>query len=166
MNRRPIQIQHFLVGFFMALVVAGCTSNPYADVSIDSTNKAIVVATAEVRAANLLLQEVIRARAISSGQAQSVKDNLQTAKDTLQASKTAVQTSGDPLQGQNGIETATRALDFALQILAPLVANLPPQARVNIIRGIQEIYIDEGLPPPEVPIPAAQPQVAVYREAA
>jgi len=123
-------MRYFIVSL-LAIVLSGCGTfggNPYSDVSIDSTRKAIVVANAEVRGANLLLKEVIRSRLISQVQAQQVLDALQAAKDRLQDALNAVDLTGDPVQGQDYLDTALRSLDFVLQILAPLVAPAPPSA--------------------------------------
>lgn len=115
----------------LALMLSGCGTfggNPYSDVDIDSVRKAIIVANAEVRGANLLLKEVIQSRLISQVQAQRSLDALQTAKDGLQNALNAVDLSGDPLLGQDHLDTALRSLDLVLQILAPLVAPAPPSA--------------------------------------
>ena len=131
--------REFIIGFYMAMLMVitlaldGC-ANPYGNVNIDTTNKALIVAIAETRAANLLLQEVIKARVIDQGQAQSVLDTLRTTLQTLQAAKDSVAVSGDPTQGLDALDTAARSLDFVLGILAPLVAQLPagPTASVPV----------------------------------
>jgi len=142
-----LKLQHFTIGLFMGLVLTtmGCTSNPYSGVTIDSTNKALAVATAELRASNLLLQEVIQSRLINRAQAQQIKDQLQEGLNVVSASAAAVALSGDPADGQDGLDRATRAIDFALAILAPLVAQLPPQSRFELQRDIHELYSDHGL---------------------
>ena len=74
----------------LAITLQGCNSLGYGDVDIDTTRKAIVAANAEIRGANLLLQDLIQRRAISQAQAQSAKDALQQAKDGLQIALNAV----------------------------------------------------------------------------
>jgi len=120
-----------LVSLVTILSLSGCGifgGNQYSEVDIDSARKSIVVANAEVRAANLLLQEVIKSRSVSSGDAQKALDGLQNAKNSLQLALNAVDLAGDPVEGQDHLDAAIRSLDIVLAILAPLVA--PPQASV------------------------------------
>ncbi len=136
-------MRYFTVSLLI-IMLSGCGmlgGNPYSDVDIDSTRKAIIVANAEVRGANLLLKEVIRSRQISQVQAQRSLDALQTAKDGLQYALNAVDLSGDPAQGQDHLDTALRSLDLVLQILAPLVA---PPAPIPTASFYSELNLKEA----------------------
>lgn len=127
-----------LMGLLMVFSLTGCGlfggGNPYSevdvDVDVDSTRKAILVANAEVRAANLLLQDVVRSRSISSNDAQKALNGLQDAKNSLQLALNAVDIAGDPVEGQDRLNTAIISIDLVLAILAPLVAD--PQASSDV----------------------------------
>lgn len=122
-----------LLGLVLVLV-SGCGifggNSPYEGVNIDTTRKAILVANAELRAANLLLQEVIKSRSISGDDARRALDGLQDVHKTLQAALNAVDLFGDPIEAQGHLDSAIVSLDLVLAILAPSIA--PPQAISNI----------------------------------
>lgn len=114
----------FVLAFLMMLAIAGlqsCASIGYED--IDTTRKAIVVANAEVRAANFLLQDLIKRRAISRKDADRTLSSLQIAKNSLQSALNAVDISGDPVLADNNLERANISISIALSLLAPLVEN-------------------------------------------
>lgn len=112
----------FYGAIFLALfVLQGCATLGYENV--DTTRKAIVVATAEVRAANLLLQDLIARRAISSSQATQALASLQQAKDHLQTALSAVDVAGDPATAGTRLQQANAALSVAINLLAPLVED-------------------------------------------
>lgn len=112
----------FYGAVFLALfVLQGCASIGYEN--IDTTRKAIVVATAEVRAANLLLQDLIARRAISETQAIQAHGNLQQAKDYLQTALNAIDLTGDPISAGTNLERANIALSLVINLLAPIVEN-------------------------------------------
>jgi len=130
-------MKYLVVSLLAVFSVTGCGvfggSNPYENVDIDTVRKGILVANAELRGANLLLKEVIRSRSISSDDAQRALDGLRDARTTLQDALTAVDISGDPLEGQDRLDSAIRSLDLVLSILAP--AAPPPQASVGVESG-------------------------------
>ena len=109
----------------LAIGLQGCTAMGYGDVDIDTTRKAIVVSVAEVRGANLLLQDLIQRRAITSAQAQTAKDSLQDAADGLQVALNLVNLSGDPVTANTHLERARISISVALSLLAPLVEDNP-----------------------------------------
>ena len=109
----------FLILVVLSMLTA-CSSFGYGDADIDTTRKAIVVANAEVRAANLLLQDLIERRVISASNAQTVLNNLRHAHDSLQTALDAVDANGDPVTASELLERANRALGVGLAILAPL----------------------------------------------
>ena len=104
---------------FLFSGLSACSSLGYENV--DTTRKAIVVANAEVRAANLLLQDLITRRAISATDATRALDSLQTAKDQLQTALNAVDVAGDPATAASNLQRANVALSLAINLLAPLV---------------------------------------------
>jgi len=114
----------FFNAVFLALfLLQGCASVGYEN--IDTTRKAIVVATAEVRAANLLLQDLIARRAISNSQATQALASLQQAKNHLQTALNMVDIAGDPASAGTRLQQASAALSVAINLLAPLVENTP-----------------------------------------
>ena len=120
-----VLLNHLQVRWLFAavtlLLMQGCGTLGYQDVDIDTTRKAIVAANAEIRGANLLLQDLIQRRAISQSQAQSAKDALQNAKDGLQIALNAVDVGGDPAAAENRLAAVNASLSVALNILGPLV---------------------------------------------
>ena len=105
----------------LIFLLASCAAQQYQNV--DTTRKAIVVATAEVRAANLLLQDLIQRHAITPSQANRALASLQDAKNQLQTALNAVNVAGDPLTAQNALERADVLLSFAINLIAPLVED-------------------------------------------
>lgn len=114
----------FLLAFFVLALIQGCASNGYDGADIDTTRKGILVANAEVRGANLLLQDLILRRAISQSQAQQAKDALQDAHNGLQRALDAVNVAGDPVAAETWQQRANRSLSVALTLLAPLLENV------------------------------------------
>lgn len=116
----PVYYGWFLAAFIL-LPLSACSTLGYEN--IDTTRKAIVVATAEVRAANLLLQDLVARRAINRTQADAALRNLQSAKNQLQTALIAVDVGGDPLAAGSNLQRANAALSVAINLLAPLVEN-------------------------------------------
>ena len=114
----------FLVLLWAAFLLAGlsaCSSMGYENV--DTSRKAILVATAEVRAANLLLQDLINRDAISDDDARSALNQLLLAKDQLQTALDAITLAGDPATATSNLQRANLAISVALNLLAPHVGN-------------------------------------------
>ena len=112
----------FYGAVFLALfVLQGCASVGYGN--IDTTRKAIVVSVAEVRAANLLLQDLIARRSIDRDDAERALQSLQSAKNLLQTALSAVDVGGDPALAGSNLQRANAALSVAINLLAPLVEN-------------------------------------------
>lgn len=121
--RTPWWVVLLLVPVFW---LAGCAL--YEDVPIDDTRDAILVANAELRGANFLLQDVIRSGAISQADAQQAKDHLSDVHEGLAQALVAVDLHGDVVDAENRLDQALVALDLALALLAQYTA--PPQAAV------------------------------------
>ena len=120
--KRLLQHKQYIYLLFMWLSLigaAGCTSMGYTDV--DTTRKAILVANAEVRAANLLLQDLIGRGAIGRSQAESALRSLNSALGQLQTALTAIDSAGDPVLAENNLERAKVSLSVVMSMLAPLV---------------------------------------------
>lgn len=149
-------IPKLLAAAVLAFTVAagGCTHHPYGDVTIDTTREAIVIANAELRAANLLLQTLIRSNSVSRDQAQAIKDELQNANTSLREALEAVEQVGDPLLGRDSVTKASRALDVALRLMAPLIQRME-------VSGI-----DLPDPPPPDPRPIEPSYAIQLKEAA
>ena len=122
---RTVKLHAYQALYLMlaVLTLQGCGTMGYGDVDIDTTRKGIVAATAEIRGANLLLQDLIQRQAISRAQAQSAQDALQQAKDGLQVALNAIELGGDPAAADTRLQAVNASLSVALQILGPLVEN-------------------------------------------
>lgn len=107
----------FLLASFIG--AAGCTSMGYTDV--DTTRKAILVANAEVRAGNLLLQDLVNRQVIGKDDAEKALKSLQDAKNHLQTALSAVDDAGDPVLAGTNLDRANIALSLAVTLLAPMV---------------------------------------------
>jgi hypothetical protein len=119
---KTLQLRQTIYLLFMWLSLigaAGCTSMGYTDV--DTTRKAILVANAEVRAANFLLQDLINRGAIGRSQADSALRSLNSALAQLQTALTAIDSAGDPVLAENNLERAKVSLSVVMALLAPLV---------------------------------------------
>jgi PBP1b-binding outer membrane lipoprotein LpoB len=103
----------------LALFMQGCASAGYQNV--DTSRKAILVATAEVRGANLLLQDLIEREAISNDDAKNALNQLIIAKDQLQTALNAIDLAGDPATATTNLQRANLAISVALNLLAPLL---------------------------------------------
>lgn len=108
-----------IVVTLLALFMQGCSTLGYENV--DTTRKAIVVANAEVRASNLLLQDLIQRQAINREDATSALNSLQTAKNHLQTALSAIDAASDPALAGTNLQLANVALSIAISLLAPLI---------------------------------------------
>ena len=119
--KRLYDRQFIFVLFLLAsfLGAAGCSTLGYENV--DTTRKAILVANAEVRAANLLLQDLVQRRAVSQADAATALNSLQTAKNHLETALSAVDAAGDPVTAGNSLNRAKVSISVAMALLAPLV---------------------------------------------
>jgi len=116
-----------LIWLYLALalflsVQTSCSTLGYENV--DTTRKGILVANAELRAANFLLQDLIQRRAISSFDAEDAHEKLQEAHDLLQTSLAAVDAGVDPLLMEDNLSRAKAVIGIVLALLAPLADNL------------------------------------------
>ncbi len=124
MHLAPKKSFYFMTLVYAMLIMVGMSVQSCATMgyeNVDTTRKAIVVGVAEVRAANLLLQDLIDRRAISRSDADAALRNLQSAKNQLQTALSAVDVAGDPVTANKGLERAKVTLSVAMALLAPLV---------------------------------------------
>lgn len=106
------------------LFLGGCAAIPgYADIDVDNTHDAIVLANAELRATNLLLQNLIETEMLTTSEAQQALDSLQDAHDTLQKALTAIKVNGDPVTAESHRARALRSISLVMQLLAPSVGE-------------------------------------------
>ncbi len=120
--KRLLQHRQFIYLLFMWLSLigaAGCSTLGYTDV--DTTRKAILVANAEVRAANMLLQDLISSGSIGRTQAESALSSLNSALGQLQTALSAIDSAGDPALAETNLERAKISLSVVMAMLAPLV---------------------------------------------
>ena len=115
-HRQFIYVLFLLLSFLGA---AGCSTLGYENV--DTTRKAILVANAEVRASNLLLQDLVQRRAISQSDAATALNSLQTAKNHLETALSAIDAAGDPVTAGSSLDRAKISISVAMTLLAPLV---------------------------------------------
>jgi len=106
---------------FLLPVLSSCGSMGYE--KVDTSRKAILVVTAEVRAANLLLQDLITRNAISDDDATNALNQLIIAKDSLQTALDAIEIAGDPATAATNIQRANLAISVVLNLLGPLVGE-------------------------------------------
>ena len=86
--------------------------------NVDTTRKAIVVANAEIRAANLLLQDLVKRDAITDEAARSALESLRTAHGHLQTALDALALTGDPAAAQTALQRANVTLSIAISLLS------------------------------------------------
>lgn len=106
-----------IAGLFTMAIVQACSTVPGYE-NVDTARKSILVANAEIRGANLLLQDLARRDVISAEDAQAALQSLREAHGTLQTALSALDVGGDPVTAQSGIERANRAITLALTILS------------------------------------------------
>jgi len=106
----------------MFLALQGCATAGYENV--DTTRKAILVANAEVRAANLLLQDLIQRNVISNNDASNALDSLRDAHTALQTALDALVFNGDPVTAQSALERANISLSLTLTLLSSFTSLL------------------------------------------
>ena len=119
--RKQNYLPSLIVILWSAFLLQSCSTVGYENV--DTSRKAIVVATAEVRAANLLLQDLIQRNAVSDSDARTALTQLTVAKDNLQTALNAIDLAGDPATAATGLQRANVAISVALNLLAPLVGD-------------------------------------------
>ena len=106
---------------FLSAGLSACSTLGYENV--DTSRKAILVATAEVRGANLLLQDLITRNVIDNDDARSALNELMIAKDQLQTALNVIELAGDPATAATNIQRANLAISVALNLLAPYMGN-------------------------------------------
>lgn len=121
MNRKKyiFSIYVLLWPLFLLQGLSACSTIGYENV--DTTRKAILVATAEVRGANFLLQDLIKREAITNDDAKNALNQLVIAKDQLQTALNAIDLAGDPATATTNLQRANLAISVALNLLAPLL---------------------------------------------
>lgn len=103
-------------GLLLMSTMTACSTLGYENV--DTARKAIIVANAEIRAANLLLQDLVVRNVINDEDAQASLQSLRQAHGELQTAQSALTVADDPATANTGLERANRALGVALIILS------------------------------------------------
>lgn len=112
-------------GLWLALIlafitgVAACSSFPGYE-NVDTTRKAILVAAAETRAANLLLRDLVERRAIGQEPAERALNALRQSQQLLQTGLDTIDATGDPSTAESNLQRANLLISIAINILAPL----------------------------------------------
>ncbi len=115
----------FIIALAIGIVsIPSCSTLGYENV--DTTHKPIVVANAEIRAANLLLQDLIRRDAITDDAARSALNTLRTAHGHLQTALDALALSNDPAAAQTALERANVALSLSITLLSTFTGEPGP----------------------------------------
>ena len=94
--------------------------------NVDTTRKAILVANAEIRGANLLLQDLIRRDVIPDNEARQALGALRSGHESLQTALTLIDVSGDPIGAESRLEAANTALTIALTLLSAFATEPIP----------------------------------------
>jgi hypothetical protein len=100
----------------LSFTLQGCATAGYENV--DTTRKAILVATAETRGANLLLQDLVTRNAIDDDSAREALAALRSAAASLQTALNAVDVAGDPLTAETTLARANQSINIALILLS------------------------------------------------
>lgn len=115
-------------GIYLALILAflmGVTAcGTFGYEGVDTTRKAIVVAAAETRAANLLLRDLVQRRAIGQEPAERALNSLRQSAELLQTALNTIDATGDPTQAENNLQRANLLISVAINILAPLAEGI------------------------------------------
>ena len=118
--QRSVKIYYttFLSLLLLSLMLAmqGCATAGYENV--DTTRKAILVATAETRAANMLLQDLINRNVIDNASAREALSALRAAMASLQAGLNVIDQNGDPVAAQSTLARANVSINIALVLLS------------------------------------------------
>lgn len=117
----------YWIGILLVLsllsMASGCATAGYE--GVDTTRKAILVSTAEVREGNKLLQDLVRRNVIENDDAREVLSHLRDAHAVLQEALTIVQTNGDPATAETLLARANVTINIALGILSQFVDAEP-----------------------------------------
>ena len=105
------------------LAIPSCATQGYE--GVDTSRKAILVVDAEIRGANMLLQDLISRNVIDSASAREALAALRDAHTANQAALDAVSGGGDPLTAEGSLERANRALSVALILVSQFTGNSP-----------------------------------------
>ena len=108
--------QLFVLSFFISSGITACATTGYKNV--DTTRKAILVANAELRGANLLLQDLIRKDLISNSNAQKTLDDIRKAHGYLQAALYTITFNNDTVQANSRLQRANVYLSNITYLLA------------------------------------------------
>lgn len=96
--------------------IQGCATAGYENV--DTTRKAIVVANAEIRDANLLLQELVKNDSINDRDALKALIFLRDAHAALETAQDALALQGDVRAAESGLQRANVVLNLAIALLS------------------------------------------------
>lgn len=116
----------FIVILF-ASFLSGCAQfggNPYEGVKVDTGRKGIAVTLAELRGANLLLQEIVAYEVITSDDATKIADQIELREKDLERAAIAVAMTGDPSQADNALGLAASTYGVVMGVLAPYLNKI------------------------------------------
>ena len=105
-----------MLGLIVGSSLQGCATAGYENV--DTTRKAILVATAETRAANMLLQDLIQRNVIDDNSAREALSALRASMASLQTGLNAIDVSNDPITAESTLARANASLNLALILLS------------------------------------------------
>jgi len=98
------------------LALQGCATQGYENV--DTVRKAIFVADAEIRGANLLLRDLVERHVIDTDRANKALQSLRDAHSANQLALDAITLSGDPATAGSHLERVNSALTLALALIS------------------------------------------------
>ncbi len=114
--KRYFQTFTLLLLSFFALSLQGCATQGYD--GVDTTRKAILVSTAEVRQANVLLQDLINRGVVDNEKATDILGKLRDANRALQTALNAINVHSDPVTAESNLARANITISIALSLLS------------------------------------------------
>jgi len=121
MKRLTHFVPHVVMLLMAAISLSACSTFGYE--GVDTTRKAILVSTAEIRQANALLQDLIIRDVVTNEQSRRILDSLQKARNSLQSALRIVDTNGDPATAQTRLAQANVTITIAISLLTDFQEN-------------------------------------------
>lgn len=119
--RNKNYLPSIVIIIWATFLLQSCSTFGYENV--DTTRKAIIVANAELRAANLLLQDMIVKRQVNREQAETALASLQDTHNFLQNAADSLALSNDSQIAESNLQRATSTLSLVISLLAPFAGE-------------------------------------------
>jgi hypothetical protein len=133
-----------------AILLSGCSlMHSMIGVSpseIDTTNKALAASAAQLTITYNLTTDLLESGVITASQASKVKSALDPALDIVKNIQATVERTGDPSGAANAIETATVALQIAMNLLTEFAPTQTAYIHERLNHGSDYCRSFERLP--------------------